>query len=107
MKIVIMGIELPALSQNGPTKLVVRSFGGQSTIPSLLSSLINDITQFSVLYTQIPYLLILDVLSRFSDISDISRHVQVDNMYVDLYRDDHINLLCLLFLTLRKNRIVK
>ena len=35
MKIALMGIKLPALSQNGPTKLVVWIFGGQSTVPPL------------------------------------------------------------------------
>ena len=39
MKIAFMDIYLPALSQNGPTKLVVRIFGSQSTVPPLQSSL--------------------------------------------------------------------
>ena len=40
MKVAVMGIKLPALSQNDPTKLVVWIFGGQSTVPSLRSSLV-------------------------------------------------------------------
>ena len=39
MKIAFMGIRLPALRQNDPTKLVVWIFGGQSTVPPLQSSL--------------------------------------------------------------------
>ena len=38
-----MGIELPALSQSGQTKLVVWSFSGQSTVPPLHSSLVQCI----------------------------------------------------------------
>ena len=42
MKIAFMGIQLPALSQNGPTELVVCIFSGRSTRPVVYSS----ITQF-------------------------------------------------------------
>ena len=35
MKVAFMGTQLHALGQNGPTKLVVWIFGGQSTIPPL------------------------------------------------------------------------
>ena len=34
-----MGIKLPVLSQNGPTKLIVWSLGGQSTVLPLRSFL--------------------------------------------------------------------
>ena len=37
MKIVFMGIQLPALCHNGPTKLLVQIFGGQSTVHPLNS----------------------------------------------------------------------
>ena len=39
MKIAFVGISLSALSQNGPTNLVVWIFDGQSTVPPLRSFL--------------------------------------------------------------------
>ena len=43
MKIAFMGMKLPALSQNGPIKLVVQIFGGQSFFlgPTYISILIQ------------------------------------------------------------------
>ena len=49
MIIAFMGIYLLVLSQNGPTKLVVWIFGGQSTVPPLHSSLVQCVELLIIL----------------------------------------------------------
>jgi hypothetical protein len=46
MKSVFMGIWMPALSQNGSTKLVVWIFGGKSKVPPLCFSLPSMILDY-------------------------------------------------------------
>ena len=41
MKIALMGIQLPALGQNSPTKMVVWIFCSQYTVPPLRSTFVG------------------------------------------------------------------